>query len=70
MCILRTGNAHAVNTGEELVLFRFNKLVKVDRTILLHTLKTDFEIDRKLNTKLLMRLENVQPAHDRTLVIR
>lgn len=70
MYILRTRNAHAVNTGEELVLFRFNKLVKVDRTILLHTLKTDFEIDRKLNTKLLMRLENVQPAHDRTLVIR
>lgn len=62
-------NAHAVKTLEELVLFRLDELVKVDGTALLHTLEDHLDVDGKLETKLLVSLEDVQPSHHWSLVV-
>jgi hypothetical protein len=79
-----TGDTHAIDTGKELVLLLFDKLVQVDRSTLFHTLKDQLHVDLKrsalflsvrkgtngkLETEVLVSLNDVKPTHDWSLVV-
>ena len=67
-------DADTIHAVKEAILslldFLHNQLIEPLAAVLLHALETKAHIDRKVKTKALVSLEDVEPAQDRTLVIR
>jgi hypothetical protein len=68
-----THDAHTVDTLEPLRALSHllrDKLVQTLAPALLHSFKAEPKVNWEIETLYLMRLEHVQPTHDRTLVVR
>ena len=66
-----TDTIHAVKEPIPSFLdFVYNHLIEPLAAVLLHTLEAKAHIDGKVKAEALVRLKDVEPAHDRALVVR
>ena len=63
-------NAHGIDVLEQLVLVLHDKLVQADRAALLHPLEAELEVHRHIEAQRLVRLQHIDPPHNRALVVR
>lgn len=65
-------NADTVNTIEPppFLRFTYDKIVKAYTPTFFHPFKAELHIDRQIKSKNVMSFEDIQPAKDRTFVIR